>query len=409
MKTKLPDGFFWGAAAASYQVEGGIENTDWAQAARDGRVPECGQACDHYNRFEEDFDLAVELGHTAHRFSLEWSRIEPEEGKFDREAVEHYRRVISALRERNLEPIMTLWHFSLPQWFAESGGFERKDSPEIFARYAKFCAEELGYGVQYLTTMNEPMVFLDIGWRKGNWPPFKKFTIGSFFTRTHSGEESANRPSDSNWHMFTFFKVIKNLVRTQKMAYRAVKSVRPDLNVSLVKHTIAYDHDGRLFPRFRAWIQDRYFNHNFLKKVAPYCDSFGLNYYHYVPFGSRSIDRKTDMGWNFAPEHIYDAIQVLWKYKKPIFVSEAGIADHDDSDRAEYITKQVEATIRAVEEGIDIRGHLYWSLMDNYEWALGFEKQFGLIKIHYDDNLRREIRPSAWVYKELIEKYSAVE
>lgn len=369
-------------------------------------MPPCGRACDHYNRFKQDFDLAKQLGHNAHRFSIEWARIEPEEGEFNDREIEHYRNVIRALKERGIYPYVTLWHFTVPQWLADKGSFEHPDAPKYFARYAQKMAESLQDDISALTTMNEPMVFLDLGWRKGNWPPFKKFTLGSFFTRTTSGDETQNRPDISNRHFFTFFKVMRHLVEAQKLAYEAIKSVRSDIDVSLVKHTIAYDHDGRLSTRFRAWFQDRYFNHHFLKKIAPYCDSFGLNYYHYVPFGS-VIDRKTDMGWNFAPEHIYEALHVLWKYKKPIFISEAGIADHDDSDRAEYITKQIEGTARALADGIDVRGHLYWSLMDNYEWALGFDKKFGLIEVDYH-TLERKIRPSAYVYKEIIERNGVV-
>ena len=159
-----------------------------------------------------------------------------------------------------------------------------------------------------------------------------------------------------------------------------------------------------MWHRFRAWFQDRYFNHSFLKQVVPYCDTIGLNYYHYVPFGT-TIERKTDMGWNYAPEHIYEALQVLWRYRKPVFVSEAGIAATNDSERVEYIEKQMAGVAKALEAGIDVRGHLYWSLMDNYEWALGFEKKFGLIEIDYD-TLERKVRPSAWRYKELIEECS---
>ncbi len=114
MKKTFPRGFYWGAATASYQVEGGIENTDWAKAAREGRVPPCGQACDHYHRYESDFDLAKDLGHNAHRFSVEWARIEPEEGKFNHEAIAHYREVLKALHARKITPFITLWHFTLP-------------------------------------------------------------------------------------------------------------------------------------------------------------------------------------------------------------------------------------------------------------------------------------------------------
>jgi beta-glucosidase/6-phospho-beta-glucosidase/beta-galactosidase len=143
-------------------------------------------------------------------------------------------------------------------------------------------------------------------------------------------------------------------------------------------------------------------------RTHTYCDSIGLNYYFYTQFGDKREWKKTDMDWNFAPDHIHDALMMLSKYKKPLFVSEGGIADHDDSDRAEYITRQVEGVRRAIADGADVRGHLYWSLMDNYEWALGFEKQFGLIKVNYD-TLERKVRPSAWVYKDLIKKESGVQ
>jgi beta-glucosidase/6-phospho-beta-glucosidase/beta-galactosidase len=138
------------------------------------------------------------------------------------------------------------------------------------------------------------------------------------------------------------------------------------------------------------------------------CDSIGLNYYFYTQFGDKRAWKKTDMDWNFAPEHIYDALMMLARYNKPLFISEAGLADHDDSDRVEYITKQVEGVWRAMQKGADVRGHLYWSLLDNYEWALGFEKRFGLVEVDYD-TLERKIRPSAYVYKEIIEQNGIVE
>jgi len=404
----FPEGFYWGAATASYQVEGGIENCDWAEAAREGRVPPCGSACDHYNRYKADFDIAKELGHTAHRFSIEWARIEPEEGQFDMEAIAHYRKVIQALKERGMEPIMTLWHFTLPLWFSKTGGFERKDSPEIFARYAAFCAKELGAEISYLTTMNEPIVFAGIGWLKGNWPPFKQFALVGLNELTISGDRSMQRPLKSWFAYFTYRKVVNNLATAHNYAYKEIKKIQPSLDVSLVKHVVAFDSNSNPLNRFRAWVEDKFLNHSFLRKVHKQCDSFGLNFYHYVKFGDRPQFEYSDMGWEMAPGGIYNALQVLWKYKKPIFVSEAGLADHDDSHRAWYITEQVKGVERALREGIDVRGHLYWSLMDNYEWALGFEKQFGLIQINYETQ-ERTIRPSAYVYKEIIERNGSVE
>ena len=403
----LPRDFFWGAATASYQVEGGIDNCDWAVAATEGRVPPCGIACDHYNRYESDFDVAVDLGHTAHRFSLEWARIEPKEGEFDMAAVAHYQAVIAALRARNLEPIMTLWHFTLPTWFAESGGFERKDAPQIFARYARFCAEQLGADVTHITTMNEPNVVGSNGWLRGSWPPFKRFSLTDMVAITNSGRSYESRAQKGLKNARMYWRVMKHMAEAHNEAYRAVKSVVPQAQVSVVKHVIVFDANGNPLNKLKAAIANYLWTGVFMNRTKRYMDIVGLNYYFYTQFGDRREWKKTDMDWNFAPEKIYDALRMLSAYGLPVFVSEAGLADHDDSDRAEYITKQVEATVRAVADGIDVRGHLYWSLMDNYEWALGFEKQFGLIKIHYDEDLRREIRPSAWIYKTLIEQHSS--
>ena len=127
-KRTFPERFLWGAATSSFQVEGGIENIDWAKAGHEGRVPEIGRACDHYHRYEEDFNIVKELGHTCHRFSIEWARIEPKEGIFDEREIEHYRLVLRALHKRGIVPFITLWHFSLPLWFSEKGGFERSDA-----------------------------------------------------------------------------------------------------------------------------------------------------------------------------------------------------------------------------------------------------------------------------------------
>lgn len=405
---KFPDNFHWGAATASYQVEGGIENCDWAQAARDDRVPVCGRACDHYHRYEADFDLAKSLGHNAHRFSIEWARIEPEEGKFDAKEVEHYRQVIRALKERGLHPYVTLWHFTLPQWFADIGGFENPRAPELFARYAKYMAEALKDEVTGLTTMNEPMVFAGIGWLKGNWPPFKEFTLAKRASMTVSGDDTKNRPTRSVFMYFTYRRVVTNLVDAHNQAYRAIKAVDPRLEVSLVKHVVAFDANWNPFNKIKAWFGDQFLNHSFLRRVYRQCDTIGLNYYHYAKFGGRPQCEKSDMGWEMAPQAIYHALHVLWQYKKPIFVSECGVADHDDSHRAWYINEQVKGVARALADGIEVRAHLYWSLMDNYEWALGFEKKFGLIEINYE-TLERNIRPSAYVYKKIIEQNGVVE
>lgn len=402
MTTKFPEGFYWGAATASYQVEGGILNCDWAEAAREGRVPVCGRACDHYTRYEEDFDLAQSLGHNAHRFSIEWARIEPEEGKFDEKETEHYRKVLTALHARGLKPYTTLWHFTLPLWFSKRGGFACKDSSEIFARYASYIAEHLGDLLAGISTMNEPVVFASNGYLRGTWPPFKRFALTDAIAITNSGKSYEPNPEKGLGPVFTYFRVQRNLARAHNAAYDAIKKIQPGMDVSIVKHVILFRSNGNPLNMLTAYIANWQWTYRFMKKVYKKCDSIGLNYYFHKKFGDRQVYKKTDMDWDIFPEGVYYALKLLWRYKKPLFVSESGIADEKDQYRAEYITRQVEATGKALKEGVDVRGHIYWSLLDNYEWALGFEKRFGLIEVNYN-TLERTVRPSAYVYKKICE------
>lgn len=404
----FPAGFYWGAATAAYQVEGGIDNTDWAKAAIEGRVPPCGVATDHFHRYEEDFDLAKSLGHTAHRFSVEWARIEPEEGKYNEEAILHYREVLKALHTRGLRPFVTIWHFTLPLWFAETGGFERKDAPEIFAKFAAYVVGELGDLCGDFSTMNEPNVYASNGWLRGSWPPFKRFTLTDLVSITNSGRQYEAKASRGLSPLFLYLRVIKNLAKAHNAAYCAIKKVSPATEVSIVKHVIVFDGVDSLFYKLKAKVANYLWTYRFMNRVHRYCDAIGLNYYFYTQFGDKRQWRKTDMDWNFAPDHIYDALMMLSKYKKPLFVSEGGIADALDTGRAEYITKQVDGVWRAIQSGADVRGHIYWSLLDNYEWALGFEKRFGLIEIDYK-TLERKVRPSAYVYKKICEENKVIE
>jgi beta-glucosidase len=256
--------------------------------------------------------------------------------------------------------------------------------------------------------MNEPNVFGSNGWLRGSWPPFKRFAVTDLVSITNSGKTYESQADRGLRPLFTYFRVMKNLARAHNAAYEAIKKRAPQTEVSVVKHVIVFAANWNPFNKLKAAVANYIWTTIFMNRVKNHTDSIGLNYYFYTQFGDNRTWKKTDMDWNFAPEHIYDALMRLAKYQKPLFVSEAGLADHDDSDRAEYITKQIAGTWRAMQDGADVRGHLYWSLMDNYEWALGFEKQFGLIKINYQTQ-ERSIRPSAYVYKEIIEHNGIVE
>lgn len=382
--SQFPKDFYWGAATASYQVEGGIENCDWAKAAREGLVPTCGRACDHYNRFEADFDMAKSLGHNCHRLSIEWARFEPHEGVFDENEIEHYKAVLRALKERQIEPFVTLWHFTIPQWFADKGGFESADSPEIFARYCARVVHELDGLCTHYATINEPIVFASNGWIRGTWAPFKKNAFLQYFT------------------------VRRNLARAHNRAYEETKKVKPNVDVGIVKHVIFFHANNNALNQFFAYVMNWHWTHSFMRRVASQCDSIGLNYYIHKKFGDTRTYEKTDMGWDSYPEGLFDALHHLNRYKKSIYIAEAGIADASDRMRPEYIRSLIAAVARARDAGMAIHGFMYWSLLDNYEWAHGFDKRFGLIEINYE-TLERTIRSSAYVYKAIIERNGLLE
>lgn len=404
---KFPENFYWGAATASYQVEGGIENNDWAEAARAGYVPPCGRACDHYNRYEEDFDIAKSLGHNAHRFSIEWARIEPEEGRFDKDAIEHYRNVLRSLRERGLEPSVTLWHWTLPVWLSKKGGIEHPDFSTFFARYCNHVVLGLKDLANHFTTLNEPYSTVINGWIRGTFPPFHRFPPISLVRIPSDKELSKNSIPD--WKgVIKFFTLANVLAEAHNSAYSLVKKNSPEVHVTVVFQVHYFNAHGnplyKLLARFQMWSM----THRYLKKIYRNSDSIGLNYYFYTDFGNKKNYPKTDMGWDIRPEGVYDALMEVKRYGKPVFVEECGCADAKDAFRADYIRDTVRGVGKAIEDGVDVRGFMYWSLLDNYEWAHGFEQRFGLVEIDYD-TLERKIRPSAYVYKEICENNGIVE
>ncbi len=402
-KPTFPQDFFWGAATASYQVEGGIENCDWAQSAQKRLVPECGKACDHYNRFREDFDIAKELGHTAHRFSIEWARIEPEEGVFDSGAIAHYRDVLMALRERNLEPLVTLWHWTLPTWLSETGGIERKDFPTLFARYCAHVVTQTSDLATHYATLNEPYSTIINGWVRGTFPPFHRFPPISF---AHLPSDTAlSKYAVNDWlGVIKFYTLAHVLADAHNTAYHAIKTIAPGVEVSIAFQVHVFK-GHTLLQKLRAKFYTWNMNHRFLRRVYRQCDTIGLNYYFYTDLGDTTIHDKTDMGWDSRPEGIYDALMTLKRYGRPVIVTECGCADARDAFRADYIRATVKGIGRAIHDGVVVRGFMYWSLLDNYEWAHGFDKRFGLVEINYD-TLERIVRPSAHVYRDLIQTYT---
>lgn len=407
--------FFWGAATSSHQVEGGNKNdwTEWEQANAErlafsakrnppaGGWPEfilhppaggpsplepknyiSGKACDHYRRFSEDFDIAKSLGHNAHRFSLEWSRIEPEEGKFDEKEIAHYREVVGALRERGLEPFVTLWHWTLPLWLRDKGGTASAAFAKCFARYAGKMAEVLGADVRFWLTENEPEMHALNSYLRGAWPPGKR----SFLV---------------------FYLCFRRLMRAHALAYRAIKLRAPEAQVGVAVNLVFFDSAGGFINNALARIARRAWNFHFLKHIRKDLDFIGLNYYFRnrinYGFNRNPNENISDMGWELYPEGIYHVLLSLKRFKKPVYVTENGLADARDVDRAAFVEETLERVARARREGADVRGYLHWSLLDNFEWDKGFWPRFGLVEVDYRTFARR-IRPSARRYKELIKK-----
>lgn len=399
-KFKLPEGFLLGVSAAAHQVEGNNKNNDWWQAETQGKVPASGLACDHYNRFEEDFSIAKQIGCNAFRISIEWSRIEPEEGKWAVKELEHYHRVLLKMKELGLQRFVTLFHFTLPKWLAAKGGFEHPDASQAFARFAWFVAKNLGQEIDWWMTINEPEVYVSSGYVLGKWPPFKKSKY------------------------FTWIKVYNNLIDAHRLAYRAIKLVLPQARVGLAKNNVYYE-PGRqknILDKMAAKVADYFGNYYLLDKISSSLDFIGLNYYFYerlsVDWKKFRLERlnqnfdykhlgiidniqRSDMGWRTYPKGIYYLLKELKKYKKPVIITENGIANARDDMRKDFIKQHLYWTTKAIDEGVDVRGYLYWSLTDNYEWSDGYGPRFGLVEINYDTQ-RRVIRESANVFQEVI-------
>lgn len=369
---KFPEKFYWGTATSAYQVEGGIKN-NWSKA---GEKYDAGICCDHYNRFEEDFDLAKKMNNNAHRFSIEWARIEPEEGKFDQKEIEHYRKVILALKQRGLEPFVTLWHWTLPIWVSDQGGWVNKKTIYDFSRYCERVVTAFKDDVKYWMVLNEP----------GCW--FAKAYGTKEFPVSKKGIFSAIK---SYWHF----------ICAQKVVYSKLKLIRKDFFVGIVEST------GWITPGPFRWILHDLRNFIFPWFVRGHFDFFGLNYYHRTSIIGNSKNDVSENGWEIFPEGIYKIIKgAHWRFGKPIIITENGIVDKNDTKRAEFIINHLKWVHKAIEEGVDVRGYFHWSLLDDFEWESGFWPRFGLIEIDYNNNLKRTPRPSSKIYSEICKNNS---
>ena len=409
--TRFPDGFLWGSAASSHQVEGNCTKNDWWQwEQQEGFVSDgskSGIACDHYNRFEEDFALAEELGHNAHRLSIEWSRIEPEEGQWDRAEVDHYKRVLESMHRHGLTPFVTLHHFTNPLWMSKKGAWLNPQSVDSIARYSAFIARELGELAPIWLTINEPMVVVSLGYALGIFPPRERewertSAAARHLLMAHGRMYQAVHEATSHDPLVGAVNTVPYIVPKDPES-EADRNAAQGLDQFMNEYFLAGIDTGTIGPPFGDGEE--------VPGLKGSWDLIGINYYtrNIVTGGGPAVRLRgeipegaetTMMGYEVYPEGLYKGIMRLNKYRRPVYVTENGISTLDDGQRNRHLLRHLREVHRAIRDGADVRGYLYWSLMDNFEWVLGYSQKFGMCAVE-PETLKRLPRPAAYLFRDV--------
>ncbi len=391
-RIEFPEGFVWGTAACAHQVEGGNWNNDWWEWEHRPGTP-CaefsGDCCDHYHRYDSDFALFASLGHNAHRFGIEWARIEPERGEFSNAALDHYARVLDSLHEHELTPFATLHHFSSPRWLAADGGWASDGVVDRFRRYAEVVADRLGDRIPFVCTINEPHIVAIVGYQGTAFPP-------------GAGDKTL------------YPKVTHNFIEAHAAALAAFKQRQPSAQVGLVLATSHYQAVDEASQAVRDRIHHRTVGvyHQALRDgvirgfgdeievpgLSGASDFVGVNYYSRTridisaPAYTADVPADaeiTQMGYEVVPQCFPPVlVEASRATGLPVYVTENGIGTDDDHQRVRYIATHLAAVRQAMDEGADVRGYLYWSSMDNFEWAFGYARTFGLIAVDRETFVR---------------------
>jgi beta-glucosidase len=425
----FPTGFLWGTATSSHQVEGGNNNNNWAAWERDANHMYQGQraglASDWWGgRWKEDFDRAAETGQNAHRFSIEWSRIQPTPDHWDENALDRYRELARGLERRNMLPLVTLHHFTDPLWVTERGGWENDYTPELFKRYVAKVVEALKEYVTMWVSINEPNIYTYGGYLNGGFPPGKNDQAAAF-------------------------AVLRNMVRGHAMAYKTIHEIQVQARVGVAHHYRGFYPArpwlptdrlaSRLFSQnlndaFPRALVDGRLNFLFKREHIPAAtktqDFFGLNYYTIDRVATAPTRRQDFFARRFYPKDaevsetgfmantpvgFYDAIQWANQAKMPVIISENGIEDSTDSLRPRYLVEHLHQVWRALNGNWPVKGYFHWSLVDNFEWERGWSQRFGLWGVDPATQARIR-RPSVDLYAaickenalsyEIVEKYA---
>lgn len=404
---KFKKGFLVGASTAAHQVEGNNIHSDfWAmeQMKHSGFAEPSLDAVDHYNRYEEDIRLMAAAGLNAYRFSIEWARIEPEKGRYDEAEIEHYRKVLQCCHDNEITPVVTLHHFSSPKWLISEGGWESESTVEHFKNYCTCIVSRLGDLMGYVCTINEANMGLQIAsvaksmLRSMGITPQVGMNFEQIVEKAMQGKHQQQKREmaavfgldDLNGvHDFLSMRTENGdllVMRAHMAAREAIKAVCPHLQVGLTLslYDLQPQPGGEEIAR-QEWVDD--FAH-----YLPYIrddDFIGVQNY-----SRKRLDENGDMGnpegaeltqmnYEFYPQAIGNVIRHVAEELpgKPILVTENGIATSDDSRRVAFILEAAECVQHCVEEGIPVKGYLYWSLLDNFEWQKGFSMTFGLIAV----------------------------
>jgi beta-glucosidase len=419
MTLASPDHFFWGAATAAHQVEGNNTHSDfWVMEQIPGGIfkEPSGEACDHYHRYRQDIALLADLGLNSYRFSIEWARVEPEEGVFSGEAIAHYRDMLRACQEYGLTPIVTLHHFTSPRWLIASGGWQDAHTPERFATYVRHVIQELGNLLSYVCTINEANIGSVIAQTMNR----QDRGLGQAETNAPVGvqEQELATPSSStqNWfvqvasqfglepsqfHPFLFAigqEACQVILTAHKLAREAIKAINPAIRVGLTLALPDLQCAEGGEERLRAVEQEVYFNY---LEALHHDDFLGVQTYSRSIIGPDGVlpvpegAERTQMGYEFYPEALEGTLRRVARHLDlPLLITENGLATDDDSRRVEYIRRAVAGMQRCLADGLPIIGYQYWSALDNFEWMLGFEKRFGIVSVNLQTQ-KRTIKESA--------------
>jgi beta-glucosidase len=380
----FPDHFLWGTATSAYQIEGGGTNTDWwrfEHGENTTTTEPCGDACDSWNRYEEDLDIVQSLGLGAYRFSIEWARIEPAQGTFSSEALAHYRLMLEACRRRSITAVVTLHHFTLPLWVADAGGFEHPDVATWMGDYARVVADALGDLIDVGCTVNEPNIVALMGYLRGDFPPAVK-----------------------DWGRFAaVHETMRACHRTMRDALRAGPGDYPvGLCLSMQEYE-AVSGGEALLATLVEEMEDKY-----LRELGDE-DFVGVQCYTKIQLGPDGLvpsrGELTEMGYLFWPQCVeYTARKAARMTGRPIIVTENGIGTNDDDQRIRYLTEALRGVKAMLDDGLDVRGYFQWSLLDNFEWSLGYGPKFGIVAVDRV-TFARTPKPSARWFSEIAQSF----